>query len=106
MQPKIEEAIQRFRFINNHPHKFERVTIAILICFMKIFVEFTVELVNLALTSRLNSPHEVVMNYVALASISELDEIYFGIIKSPLKDELEERNFELDIQNTLKVKLT
>jgi hypothetical protein len=31
------------------------------------------------------------MNYVALASISELDEIYYNTIKSPLKDELEDK---------------
>jgi len=39
------------------------------------------------------------MNYVALASISELDEIYYNTIKSPLKDELEDKDFELPIKN-------
>jgi hypothetical protein len=106
MQPKIAEAIQRLNYIRDHPHKFERVTIAILICFMKIFVEFSVEIINLALTALQNACHEVVMNYVALASISELDEIYYQTIRSPLKDELEERNFSLDIKNTKSVKLT
>lgn len=86
MQPKIEEAIQRFQYIRHHPHKFEKVLIALIICFMKIFVEFMVELINLALTALQKSAIEVVMNYVALASISELDEIYYNTIKSPLKD--------------------
>jgi hypothetical protein len=46
------------------------------------------------------------MNYVALASISELDEIYYKTIRSPLKDEMEERNFALSIKNKNNVKLT
>lgn len=58
---------------------------------MKIYVEFSVELINLALTALQRSPQDVVMNYVALASISELDEIYYHTIKSPLKDELEDK---------------
>ena len=42
MQPKVGEAIQRFKYIKRHPHKFESVTIALTICYMKIFVEFMV----------------------------------------------------------------
>lgn len=57
-----------------------------IICFMKVFVEFSVELINLAMTAIQPNSLEVVMNYVALASISELDEIYYHSIKSPLKD--------------------
>jgi len=51
MQPKLEEALQRFNYIKKHPNKIEKVTISIMICFMKIFVEFSVELINLALTA-------------------------------------------------------
>ena len=45
----------------------------------------------------MSSVADVIMNYVALASIGELDEIYYGTINSPLKDELEERDFEIPI---------
>ena len=99
MQPKLAEALQRFIYIKNHPHKFESVTIALVICFMKIFVEFLVESINIAATSLMTSVPDVIMNYVALASIGELDEIYYNSIRSPLKDELEERDFELPIKN-------
>jgi len=75
------------------------VTIALVICFMKIFVEFLVESINIAATSLMTSVPDVIMNYVALSSIGELDEIYYGTIRSPLKDELEERDFELPIKN-------
>ena len=74
-------------------------TIALVICFMKIFVEFLVESINIAATSLMTSVPDVIMNYVALASIGELDEIYYSTIRSPLKDELEERDFELPIKN-------
>ena len=48
----------------------------------------------------MSSVADVIMNYVALASIGELDEIYYGTINSPLKDELEERDFEIPIKNS------
>jgi small basic protein len=66
---------------------------------MKIFVEFLVESINMIATSLMTSVPDVIMNYVALGSIGELDEIYYNSIRSPLKDELEERDFELPIKN-------
>lgn len=66
---------------------------------MKIFVEISVESVNFAATAVGESVGDVIMNYVALMTISELDEIYYTTIKSSLKDELEDRDFELPIRN-------
>ena len=66
---------------------------------MKIFVEFSVELINLALTALQGDVLEVILNYIALASISELDEMYYNSIKSPLKDQMEDKDFELPIVN-------
>ena len=86
MQPKVEEAIQRLIYLRSHPHKFQNINIVILISYMKLTVEFATELICLMLTSTYPNSIEVVMNYIALAVISELDEVYYNSIKSPLKD--------------------
>lgn len=86
MQPKVDEAIQRLIYLRSHPHKFQNINIVILISYMKLTVEFATELICLMLTSTYPNSIEVVMNYIALAVISELDEVYYNSIKSPLKD--------------------
>lgn len=73
--------------------------IPIMISYMKLIVEFLTELVCLIITATFSDSIEVVMNYIALGVISELDEVYYRTIKSPLKDQLEESNFEMPISN-------
>jgi hypothetical protein len=73
--------------------------IPILISYMKLLIEISTEIICLIITATYNNSIEVVMNYIALAVISELDEVYYRTIKSPLKDQLEERNFQLPISN-------
>lgn len=51
----------------------------------------------------MENPKEVVFNYIALGVISELDEVYYASVRSPLKEQLEEMNFELPIENFDKV---
>ena len=86
MQPKVDEAIQRLIYIRRHPHKFQNTLMPIIICYMKLTVEFITELICLIITATYNDSIEVVMNYIALGVISELDEVYYRTIKSPLKD--------------------
>ena len=99
MQPKVNEAIQRLIYIRRHPHKFQNILIPIIISYMKLIVEFSTELICLIITSTYNNSIEVVMNYIALGVISELDEVYYRTIRAPIKDQLEDRNFELPISN-------
>ena len=66
---------------------------------MKLIVEFSTELICLIITSTYNNSIEVVMNYIALGVISELDEVYYRTIRAPIKDQMEDRNFELPITN-------
>ena len=86
LQPKVDEAIKRFKYVKYHPYKFENITITIIICFMKLFVECGTELVSLAITATYTDSLDIVMNYIALSVISELDEVYFKSLSSPLKD--------------------
>ncbi len=43
------EALERLRYIKLHPHKFERVSLPVAICYLKLTVELFVELETLAM---------------------------------------------------------
>jgi hypothetical protein len=72
---------------------------------MKLMVEFGTELISLAITATYTSSLDIVMNYIALSCISELDEVYFTSISSPLKDQLEDMDYKLPIRNQAKISL-
>lgn len=99
MQPKVGDSIERLFYLRNHPHKFDNIEMPYLICVMKLMVEFSIELICLCITSYYNTPVEVMMNYIALGCITNLDEVYYGTIRSPLKVQIEEAEFELPIDN-------
>lgn len=82
----MDEAIKRFKYVKYHPYKFENVTITIMVCIMKATVEIVTEIISLAITATYNNCIDIVMNYVALSCISELDEVYYNSLSSPLKD--------------------
>lgn len=56
------------------------------ICCMKCLVELVQEFICLAIVSTTDDMKDVVMDYIALGVISELDEIYYLSIRQPLKD--------------------
>ena len=49
-QPKLNEALERLRYIKRHPYKFERITVPLFICFLKLFIEFFLEITSLFIT--------------------------------------------------------
>lgn len=67
------------------------------ICFMKFLVEITQEFICLAIVSTTADLKDVVMDYIALGVISELDEIYYMSIRQPLKDSMQKDELELPI---------
>lgn len=86
MQPKLYDAIERLYYIKSHPHKFDRITIPLIICMFKLLVELFTEAVSLALIAACDDCSAVVMNYIALGVISKIDEVYYDAIKTPLKE--------------------
>ena len=82
---KVKEAIERLYYIKKHPYKFESINLALNVCFKKLVVEISTETISIALTAAMNTPANVVTNYVSLGVISRLDEIYYRTIKTPLK---------------------
>mmetsp|Transcript_16219 Transcript_16219/g.27438 ORF Transcript_16219/g.27438 Transcript_16219/m.27438 type:complete len:160 (-) Transcript_16219:160-639(-) len=99
MQPKVDNAIRRLYFIKNHPDKFSSIGVPITICFMKLLIEFSTELINMVLTAVQQEALEVVFNYLALIFISNLDEVYYSSINTTLKQQLEEKEFQIPIEN-------
>ena len=85
MQPNVEIALKRLQYIKYHPHKFSNLLQPIAICYMKLLVEIGTEFVSMSLTANYNHSLDVVFNFIALGFISDLDEIYYGSIKTALK---------------------
>jgi len=76
-------------YIKRHPHKFDNISIPLVICVFKFLVEILTEFTSLALTATCIDTKDVVMNYIALGVISELDEVYFFAIRTPLKQQFD-----------------
>jgi len=87
LQPKVAESLERLKYINRHPYKFDRITIPILISYLKLFIELLNEGISFLICATRWEPVEVVFNYVAIIIISELDEVYYSQINTLLKEE-------------------
>jgi len=70
MQPKLAESLERLKYINRHPYKFDKITVPILICYMKLTVEGYLEYCSMLVTAIQVEPMEVVLNYIALIVVS------------------------------------
>ena len=77
MLPRISGAIERMHYISRHPHKFEVISMPVIINFLKLTSEITIEISAMAIVSTLATPKDVILNYIAIASIAALDSIYY-----------------------------
>ena len=57
---------------------------------MKLFVEFYLETISMLFLASNETVDDVIMNFVAMICVSEIDKMYFTSIRSHLKEELEE----------------
>ena len=99
VQPKVYESMERLEYVRNNPHRFEQQTIPIVVCYLKLFIEFALQIISLLNFIRYDDALEVVFNYLALEVIIQLDEIYYESVNSALKERLEDRDFEITIDN-------
>ena len=91
--------MKRIEYISNHPHLFDRITIPILICLLKLAVELGAEVVSLILTASFKTVQNVVINFISMLCISQLDQMYFLSIRSVLKDQLIAKDYRMDVTN-------
>lgn len=78
---------------------FDRKGIPIFICILKFIIEFGTEFVSLIFTAQQANVYEVIMNFIAMITISQIDQLYFNSLKTKLKDDLEEIDFKIKITN-------
>lgn len=90
MQPKVKEAIVRLIYLMQHHDKFDKdqTLMPIIICLMKLQMEFTLECMCIAIIAFSVNTDEAIMDFIALNVISELDESYFKAVQDPLKDKI------------------
>lgn len=97
--------MKRIEFIYYHPHKFDRVTIPIMICLLKFVVELGAEVISLILTASFKTVQDVVINFISMLCISQLDQMYFLSIRSVLKDELIAKDYKMQVINDDKIEV-
>ena len=64
---------------------------------MKLTIELFLEIMCIFLTGNGTDVSEIIMDFVALGVISNLDEKYFESLRNPLKDRMICENYEMPI---------
>lgn len=67
---------------------------------MKFFVELFSEILATTIVLTYEAPLDIVGAFASFSVIGAIDEEYFGLVKSNLKERLEARDFELPIENS------
>lgn len=60
----------------------------IIICLIKLFSELSLETVSMYMTASYDNVMDVLGNFVSILTISELDDLYFQVFNSILKEEI------------------
>jgi hypothetical protein len=69
---------------------------------MKLQMEFTLEVMCIAIIAFSVNTDEAIMDFIALNVISNLDEAYFKAMKNPLKDKIKSIEYLVPITLTSK----
>ena len=76
-QPKTSEVFNRIFYLKGHPHKFDRISMPLFICILKLVMEIFLEIVTLVLISTQTHSLGVILYYLSFICISSLDSIYY-----------------------------
>ena len=78
------------KYLANHHEKFSGTLGPFLIAMMQFIGAFFTEIINILVICSLPTIMEIIMNFIALGAISEIDNYYLASLSMcPLKDELE-----------------
>ena len=77
------DAFRRLKFIKNNPHMIENkyLGIAFTISMYQFWATFLCEIVNIMFLTRQDKLTDIIMNYVAFASVSQLDNVYCSSVR-------------------------
>ena len=70
----------------------------VMVSLLSLTVDIGIELLCLMITTLCTKVVDVVMNFITILVISQLDEIYYQQISSTLKDNLISKRYELPIK--------
>ena len=86
LQDELKSALNMMKFSINHDHKFSNYKLAFLSGFLQASMIFVVESVNFMIILAAKEYSEIVMNFMAIAIISEFDDFFYRAIgDDPLK---------------------
>ena len=91
-------SIERMHFVSRHPHKFEVMTMPIIVNLLKFGSEITIEFAAMVIVTTWKTPKDVLLSHLAIISITSLDQIYFKHVQSDLKEKLLDNDFKLQIE--------
>ena len=96
LTPEIMQGLKMMKYSANHPFKFNNYVEAFLIGFTQMIVVISVEIVALAVLNTNEKIQDVIMNFLALVVIAEIDDFYFStVLPDPIAKLI--RNGELEI---------
>ena len=81
----IYESLLRIKYVLSHPDDFESNFIPVLLCWMKLTIEFGIELTMIIATAYENYDVYMIMDFSALIVINYIDLYYCGTIKDRIK---------------------
>ena len=95
----IANSIKNIRYILVHPSSFDQTLIPLTVCWMKLFIEVTIEMSMILVTAYENMNSYMIMNYSALTIISMTDTYYTQLLKDDLKLKMTDAENKLPIIN-------
>ena len=79
MSQELKQGLEKMKFAINHPWKFDKVGVAFLAGFCQATTIMVVTFLNYFTIIDASSVIEIVMNFLALAVIAELDNMFFAV---------------------------
>lgn len=112
IQSEVGQGIAMFKYMNDHPSnfrdKFGESTLlpSFLLIVMQIGAALATEIINLYLILEADNAKDALMNFVALAVIAEVDDLYLATLRNePLKNALADTPPIID-NNTQKLRMS
>lgn len=72
----------------------------VMISLASLFIDIQIEFIALIITTSMVKVLDVILNFITIIVVSQLDEIYFAQISSSLKEKLVSQHFELPLKKS------
>lgn len=76
--PEVRQGLMCMKYLTNHPKKFKSLVRPFLVTLMQLITSVLTEVINLVLICGQSDSMDVVINFVALGAITQIDNFYAG----------------------------